>query len=193
MNPLIKLFFYLPIWTNNNLLLKICYKNIAVKFLFFFLLFHFHSYESFPFLFPFFLLVSLLHMSTVQCPISTPFFYFPFLLKNVPDIREEREREEKGQSRWIYRSPKGQSRCSTTTSAPHCRSSSSPPPGWVRSAFFFFFSVMWEQWEATGRECERKKKKSRRERKNWYNSSLYDFLIKKIQLLMYINPSDLMN
>ena len=125
LNPPLKLFFYSLILTNNNLLLKIYCENIAVKFLnqdfLFFILFFFLSFNFHPFIhfFFFFLLVFLLHMSTVQCPISTPFFYFLFLLKNVLDIRErERERErERGRSWWIYRSLKGQSRCSTTTSA----------------------------------------------------------------------------
>ena len=39
----------------------------------------------------------------------------------------------------------------------------------------------------------REKKKSGGERKNWYNSSWYNFLIKKIQLLMYIIPSYLLS
>ena len=41
------------------------------------------------------------------------------------------------------------------------------------------------------REWERKKK-SRGERKNWYNNSWYNFLIQEIRLLMYSSPSDLM-
>ena len=143
LNPLLKLFFYSLILTNNNLLLKIYCENIVVKFLnydflffilFFFLSFHFHPFIHFFF---FFLLVFLLHMSIVQCPISTPFFYFLFLLKNVLDIRER----ERGQSWWIYRSLKGQSQCSTTTFA-------APPSlvllpttrlGQIGLFFFYFF------------------------------------------------------
>ena len=37
------------------------------------------------------------------------------------------------------------------------------------------------------------KKEIQWKRKNWYNSSRYNILIKKIQLLMYSSPSDLMN
>ena len=50
LNPPLKLFFYLPILTNNNLLLKIYYENIVVAFLnqdFFFFILFFLSFISF--------------------------------------------------------------------------------------------------------------------------------------------------
>ena len=85
---------------------------------------------------------------------------------------------------------------------PHCRSSSSTPLSWVRSACSFFFSLfffhiclflfnfilrigfcfvfcVWIMWEM---ERMREKKKSGGERKNWYNSSWYNFLSRKIDL-----------
>ena len=98
LNLPLKLFFYSPILTNDNLLLKIYCENIVVtflnqEFLFFilFLLSHFISSIRFSFLF---LLFSSTH---VVLSLSPPpvLFYFLFLLKNVPDIREERERGER--------------------------------------------------------------------------------------------------
>ena len=50
LNPPLKLFFYLPILTNNNLLLKIYYENIVVAFLnqdFLFFILFFLSFISF--------------------------------------------------------------------------------------------------------------------------------------------------
>ena len=88
LNPPLKLFFYSPILTNNNLLLKIYCENIVVTFLkqdflFFILfllsLFSFHPYVCF-FVFFFFFLHYLLH---THCPISipTPFFFFFSLIQ----------------------------------------------------------------------------------------------------------------
>ena len=87
LNSLLKLFFYSPILTNNNLFLKIYYENIVVTFLkqdflFFILfllsLFSFHPYVCL-FVF-FFFLHYLLH---THCPISipTPFFFFFSLIQ----------------------------------------------------------------------------------------------------------------
>ena len=93
------------------------------------------------------------------------------------------------------------------------RSSSFPTQSrWVRwllsSSFFFCYDlinfkivflslysdnlIMLER-KKEAMERMREKKKSGRERKNWYNSSWYNFLIKKIQLLMYSSPLDLMS
>ena len=105
LNPLLKLFFYSLILTNNNLLFKIYCKNIVkilsqyfsirIFLLFFFLSFHFHPY-TFHFFFLF--LVFLLHTS-----VQPPFFYFLFLLKNIPASHicftsEKRERRKKESS-----------------------------------------------------------------------------------------------
>ena len=71
LNPPLKLFFYSPILTNNNLLLKIYCENIVVVFPFF------HSYVSFFFLFFFSCFFSVPHTYT---HISHPllfFFFFP--------------------------------------------------------------------------------------------------------------------
>ena len=87
LNPPLKLFFYSPILTNKNLLLKIYYENIVVVFfnqdfllfiLFFFLSFHFH-----PCFISFFLFSFSYFSPSHKCP--TPFFYlFIFHLKNLP-------------------------------------------------------------------------------------------------------------
>ena len=101
LNPLLKLFFYSPILTNNNLLLKIYCENIVVIFfnqdfiLFFFLSFHFHPY-TFHFFF-FLFLVFLLHTS-VQCPLlslSPPSFILFFTSRTFqqPHLLHIRERE----------------------------------------------------------------------------------------------------
>ena len=119
LNPPLKLFFYSPILTHNNLLLKIYYENIVVIFFnydfLFFILFFFLSFLFFFFLFSF-----SCFSPPHKCP--APFFYFLFHLKNIPttDLLHIRERERAARP------------------SPHYRSSSSPPPGWVRLAFFFF-------------------------------------------------------
>ena len=59
------------------------------------------------------------------------------------------------------------------------------------SLYFDNLIMLERKKEAT--ERMREKKKSGSERKNWYNSSWYNFLIKKIQLLMYSSPLDLMS
>ena len=73
------------------------------------------------------------------------------------------------------------------------------------SLSLFFFEKQRREWEKKRKEATemkekkkamermREKKKSGGERNNWYNSSWYNFLIKKIQLLMYNSPSDLMS
>ena len=103
LNPPLKLFFYSPILTNNNLLLKIYYENIVVKFLnqdflffilFFFLSFHFHPYiHVFSFFFFFYFFFS----ST--CPLSSvlslpPSFIF-FFSSRTFQTSEKRERERR--------------------------------------------------------------------------------------------------
>ena len=100
LNPLLKLFFYSLILTNNNLLLKIYCENIVVVFfnqnflffiLFFFLPFHFH---------PRFISFFLFSFSCFSPPHKThspPSFYFLFHLKNIPVLHiRERERGEIG-------------------------------------------------------------------------------------------------
>ena len=149
LNPPLKLFFYLPILINSNLLFKIYCKNIVVVFfnydflffiLFFFLSFHFHPYK-FHFFFSFFFF--LFFSSTQVSNLYPPFFYFLFHLKNIPATspftshqRRERERE-RGERLLLVRRPitdgdRGRrkdkaggdrrSPCSTTTS------SARPPP-----------------------------------------------------------------
>ena len=90
LNPPLKLFFYSPILTNNNLLFKIYCKNIVVVFPFF------HPYVSFFFLFfflhhtqiPIYLILSSLFFSllstsrtslSISFSNSLPFYSFSFL------------------------------------------------------------------------------------------------------------------
>ena len=77
LNTLLKLFFYSPISTNNNLLLKIYCKNIVVTFLkqdfLFFILFLISLFSFHPYVF--FFLRYLLH---TRCPISIPTPSFSF-------------------------------------------------------------------------------------------------------------------
>ena len=77
--PSLKLFFYSPILTNNNLLLKIYCENIVVTFLKIFYSLYYFSFLSLHFIhtfffsfFPFFFLVFLLHMLSLSL---SPFFY----------------------------------------------------------------------------------------------------------------------
>ena len=86
LNPPLKLVFYSPILTNNNLLLKIYCENIVVTFLnqdfLFFILFLFSLISFHPYV-SFFFLVFLLH---TPCPISIPpllLFSFSPLFKNI--------------------------------------------------------------------------------------------------------------
>ena len=145
-----------------------------------------------------------------MCPLSSdlypPSFIFFFSSRTFQQphllhIREERKREgeerkkagsdcQKDKAGGDRRSP-----CSTTTFA--------APPSLVLlptirlgqiDLFFLFFFHICLFCEKQHREREYKeKKKSRGERKNWYNSSWNDFLIKRIQLLMYSSPLELMS
>ena len=79
LNPPLKLFFYSPILTNNNLLLKIYCENIVATFLKIFSSLYYFSFLSlhfihmfFFFFFSFFFLVFLLH--TLSLSLS-PLFY----------------------------------------------------------------------------------------------------------------------
>ena len=143
LNSPLKLFFFSPILTNNNLLLKIYCENIVVKFLnqdlSFFILFFILSFHSPP------------H----TCPLS-PFFYFFFSSRTFQQhlicsslflkkkkfailIREKRETEIEREEKDWERSAWASTAC-ISTAAP-----ASPPPGWVRSAcllFFFFFFIL---------------------------------------------------
>ena len=84
LNPPLKLFFYSPILTNNNLLLKIYCENIVVAFLdqdfLFFILFllcliSFHPYISFLF----FLFFSSTHVVLSLSPPPPFIFFFSFI------------------------------------------------------------------------------------------------------------------
>ena len=92
LNPLLKLFFYSPILSNNNPLLKIYCKNIVVTFLncnFLFFILFFPSYHLDTFLLLFFFFFFLFLFPTLSflipiplllsypCPLS--FFYLPRL------------------------------------------------------------------------------------------------------------------
>ena len=81
LNPPLKLFFYSPILTNNNLLLKIYCENIVVTFLnydfLFFILFLLSLISFHPYVFLFFFFFFLVFLFHTRCPISIPpFFYF---------------------------------------------------------------------------------------------------------------------
>ena len=144
LNPLLKLFFYLPILTNNNLLFKIYCENIVVVFfnqdflffiLFFFLSFPFHPY-TFHFLFSF-SCFSPLHKCPVSTPISIPpsfIFFFTSRTFQQPHLLHIKERERErlmlvhrptaGGNRGCQKDKAGGDRrspCSTTTST-------APPP-----------------------------------------------------------------
>ena len=158
LNPLLKLFFYLPILTNNNLLLKIYCENIVIVFfnydffLYYFSSFHFifiHSHFISFFLFSFFFFSFSCFSPPHKCP--APFFYFLFHRKNIPTthLLHIREREREGYSSTapppveieVAERTKpveiGIHHAALPRLLPHHRSSS-PPPSWVRSAFFFF-------------------------------------------------------
>ena len=136
LNSPLKLFFYLPILINNNLLLKIYCENIVkilwqyflmrIFFLYYFSSNHFiFIHVSFHF---FFFFVFLLHTS-----VQPPSFYFLFhLIKNIPTsllhIKEKRERGEIGLSSFSR-----SSRCFSAAPA------SPPPLGQIGLFFLFFF------------------------------------------------------
>ena len=143
LNPPLKLFFYSPILTNNNLLLKIYCGNIVIVFfnqdflffiLFFFLPFNFHPHFISFFLFSFFFFLS----STQDT--QHPFFLFSFSpLKNIPDFPvlhiTERERERDRLGPPPHASPP---LLQPLLQHLHCRSSSSPPIGLGQIGLFFF-------------------------------------------------------
>ena len=83
LNSLLKLFFYSPILTNNNLFLKIYYENIVVTFLkydfLFFILFLLSLFSFHPYVF-FFYAISSTH---VVLSLSPPPFFFFFSLIQV--------------------------------------------------------------------------------------------------------------
>ena len=80
MNPSLKLFFYLPILTNNNLLLKIYCENIVIGFLnchfLFFILLFLYFIHTFFFSFSFSLVF--LHHTCIPTPISIVLFFFSY-------------------------------------------------------------------------------------------------------------------
>ena len=159
LNPLLKLYFYSPILTNNNMLLKIYCENIVVEFLnchffFFYILFFLsfflsiihtfffsswffsttHVYPYIPFLSLFFLHFPLSRTSlSLSFSISLSTFFFPTHYLAFSVIRNgERGRERK--IRWV----RWLCFAAAARLPPHYRLSSSPPPGWVRSACSFF-------------------------------------------------------
>ena len=90
LNPPLKLFFFLPILTNNNLLLKIYVKILLWHFsirifyslyYFSFLSFHFHPHVSFLFFFFFFLFFSSTHVSSVLSLFPPSFIFFFSLIQ----------------------------------------------------------------------------------------------------------------
>ena len=143
LNPLLKLFFYSLILTNNNLLLKIyCeilwqYFSIRIfYFLYYFSSFHF-IFIHVSFLFFFFLfLVFLLH-TRHTAPLL---FIFFFTSRTFQCFTSERERGEIGLGLHRMHLHHRSNRCSSISTAarrPPYRST------WVRSAcsfFCFFFS-----------------------------------------------------
>ena len=74
LNPLLKLFFYSPILTNNNLLLKIYCENIVVTFLKIFYSLYYFSFLSLHFIHMFFFFFGLFLLHTLSLSLS-PFFY----------------------------------------------------------------------------------------------------------------------
>ena len=80
LNSLLKLFFYSPILTNNNLFLKIYYENIVVTFLkydfLFFILFLLSLFSFHPYVF-FFSTLSPPHTLSYLCPHPPSFSFSP--------------------------------------------------------------------------------------------------------------------
>ena len=148
LNSPLKLFFFSPILTKKNLLLKIYCENIMVEFLnqdfLFFILFFILSFHSPP------------H----TCPLS-PFFYFFFssktfqqhhLLFSSAKRERQRQRERRKTRGSMFTMPSEIEVHHALPRPPsHRCSSSSPPSSWIRSAcsllfffflFFFFFSYL---------------------------------------------------
>ena len=97
LNPLLKLYFYLPILANNNILFKIYCENIVVQFLnyhfFFFILFFisfflfYHPYVSLFFFFLFFFLLIFLHHTCIPIyPIPSLFVFSTFHFPKPPSL-----------------------------------------------------------------------------------------------------------
>ena len=184
----------------------------------FFILFLIYLISFHPYVFLFFLLLFLLYTLSLSLSLPPPpFFYFLFLphLRTFQqlsfslllllfssslalfffftwfqNIRPQRslDRSSSSQSSWPNLEP-------SLIFVPNA-----VRMGQMASVFFFFFVMIWlilklRFWVCILIIwlCLREKKKSRRERKNWYNSSWYNFLIKKIQLLIYSSPLDLMS
>ena len=88
LNPPLKLFFYSPILTNNNLLLKIYCENIVVTFLNqdFYSLYYF-SFLSFHFIYTFFFsFFSPPHTLSYLYPPPPSFISFSPSFKNIPAL-----------------------------------------------------------------------------------------------------------
>ena len=92
LNPPLKLFFYSPILTNKNLLLKIYCENIVVMFLnqdfLFFILFLLSLISFHPYVFSFFLFFFLFFSSTHVVISLSPLLLFSFSpsFKNIPTL-----------------------------------------------------------------------------------------------------------
>ena len=97
LNPLFKLFFYLPISTNNNLSLKIYFENIVVMLLnfdfsflvlfsFLSLVFFFHPYVFFSFLFSCFFSSTHEHLPHISIFTLCLTFCFSSYLQNISPL-----------------------------------------------------------------------------------------------------------
>ena len=171
-----------------------------VKFLFFILYIIFLSFISFSFIrvisFSFFFFYLFLSST---CPLSSvlslPLSFIFFFSSRTFQTSEKRERErERSKDKAGGSIGHRKDRAGAALPRPRPTAARPPPHHQAGSDRLFFFFFLWcENTEKQRGESVREKKKSRGVRKNWYNSSLYDFLIKKIQLLMYSNSSDLMN
>ena len=136
LNLSLKLFFYSPILTNNNLLLKIyCEKYYGSIFQLGFFIFYivflpFISFSStFHFFFSFFFFL-FFSSTQVSSPPSFIFFFTSRTFQHLTFASHEREGER--ESRWRWRSSKGQSRWRSTFTMQHyhvcCPTAARPPP-----------------------------------------------------------------
>ena len=87
LSPPLKLYFYLPILANNNMLLKIYCENIVVAFLNCHFLFFILFFLSFIHTFLFFFLLFFLHHMRIPTPISILSFFSLLLFLFLLDSR----------------------------------------------------------------------------------------------------------
>ena len=154
-----------------------------IKFLFFILYIIFLSFISFSFVrvisFSFSFFFYLFLSST--CPLSSvlslpPSFIFLFSSRTfqTSEKRERERRKDKAGGSIGHR----KDRAGAALPRPRPTAARPPPHHQAGLDRLFFFLCDVRTLRSNG-ERVREKKKSREERKNWYNSSLYDFLIKK--------------